>query len=208
MDAKQQLQTGTTLVAIVCKDGVIVGADMRTTAGHFIVGPSEKVRKINDSLAIAGAGIVSDIQLIVKMVRAEIKLKEIKDKHSMNVRATANMISGVLYNMVRSMPFAGSEFLLVGKDDEGYHSYTCGFDGSLKEQSFTSTGSGMMYALSVLDQNFKENMTIKEGVELAKKAIHQATIRDNASGQGIVIATITDKGYEEAYRGIINYELQ
>ena len=66
-----QLKTGTTTVGIMCKDGVVLAADKRATAGSMIVDKhAEKVHIISDDVALTIAGGVSDAQLMIKLIRA------------------------------------------------------------------------------------------------------------------------------------------
>ena len=69
MEEKDIIKTGTTTVGLICKDGVVLAADRRSTAGHFIASKKvEKVLKITDDIAVTIAGTVSDIQLLVKLI--------------------------------------------------------------------------------------------------------------------------------------------
>ena len=73
------LKTGTTTVGILCKDGVVIVADMRATADHMIVDKrAEKVHILSDDFACTIAGTVSDARLIIKLIKAELKLKEVR----------------------------------------------------------------------------------------------------------------------------------
>jgi len=75
------LKTGTTTVGIVCKDGIVLGSDTRATAGNMIANKrTRKIHKISDDMAVTWAGTVSDLQLINKLIRAELKLKSLQTK--------------------------------------------------------------------------------------------------------------------------------
>lgn len=66
---------GTTTVGIVCKDGVVLAADRRASLGNIIYARNvTKIHKIDEHLAIAGAGDVGDILNLVRLLRAEAKL--------------------------------------------------------------------------------------------------------------------------------------
>ena len=66
------LKTGTTTLALMCKDGVVLAADKRATSGYLIVHKKfEKIIEISDNIAVTVAGTVSDVQLLVKYIRAE-----------------------------------------------------------------------------------------------------------------------------------------
>ena len=75
------LKTGTTILGIVCKDGVVIGGDRRATAGSIVMSKKEKkVVQINDNIVVAGTGVSSDIDLSQRVFAAELKLKELKTK--------------------------------------------------------------------------------------------------------------------------------
>ena len=70
---KSILKTGTTILGIVCKDGVVMASDRQTTAGQAIIYSkrAQKTVKINDYVLISGTGSVSDIQRVEKILPAE-----------------------------------------------------------------------------------------------------------------------------------------
>ena len=95
---KNIMKTGTSLVGLVCKDGVVMAGDRKATAGGQIIMQknAQKVVKINDYLVISGTGTSSDIELARKLIRAELKLKELRDKKRPTVAESANFIAMLL----------------------------------------------------------------------------------------------------------------
>ncbi|MDP2907994.1 MAG: proteasome subunit beta [Nanoarchaeota archaeon] len=205
------MKTGTTTVGIVCKDGVILGADRRATAGYMVADKkAQKIIKINDEMAITIAGLVSDAQLISKIIRAQLKLLEVRKCKKSTVKQAANLLAGLVYNNVRRMSMIMSivGFLLAGKDDKGYHLFNIGIDGSLSEmEDYVCDGSGMMFATGVLESSYKKNMSIDEGVKLAVQALNAALQRDIATGNGIDIMAITKDGVNFVLRKEIDYKV-
>ena len=64
------LKSGTTIIGIVCKDGVVMGADRQTTAGNLVMSKNtQKAVKINDYLVISGTGNASDIEMSCFLAR-------------------------------------------------------------------------------------------------------------------------------------------
>ena len=146
------------------------------------------------------AGTVSDSQLLVKLIRAELNLKEIRTGRAATVRETANLLGGMIYSNIRRFSVIPgiSHFILGGVDREGFHVYDLFPDGSVTEvDEYVSSGSGSVMAYGVLETLFKENTSIKEGIQLAVKAINAAIQRDIGSGQGIDVATITGEGFRK-----------
>ncbi|MDP4011996.1 MAG: proteasome subunit beta [Candidatus Nanoarchaeia archaeon] len=200
-DLKQYIKKGTTTVGIVCKDGIILAADKKATAGFFIADKKvEKVVKLTDNIAVTIAGGVSDLQLLLKLIKAELSLKKIRTGTEPTVKEAANLLATIVYNNIRrfSTIIAITAFIVGGKDNEGFHLFLLMPDGSLSEDDeYVSDGSGSMMAYGVLDSLYLKNMTINEGIKLAKKAINAAIQRDAGSGEGIDVITITKEGVKK-----------
>jgi len=195
------VKTGTTTVGIVCKEGIVLAADRRATAGNFIADKkAQKVIQVSDHMAVTIAGLVSDAQLLAKLIKAELKLKDIQTNRQSSVREAASMLAGMSYSNIRRMSMVPGVvgFLIGGHDNEGDHLYEIGIDGSIHEvEDFVSDGSGCVYALGVLETVYKKGLSLDEGVKLAVKCINAALQRDNCTGNGIVVVTINEKGVQE-----------
>ena len=192
-----RLKTGTTTVGMVCKDGIVLAADMRATAGSMIVDKrAEKLHIISEDFAVTIAGTVSDAQLLIKLSRAELKLKEVKTNRRTTAKEAANLIGGLLYSNIRrpSMMPGIAHFLMGARDNEGVHLYDLFPDGSItKIKDYVSSGSGSVFAYGVLETQYSSDMTTNDGVKLAVKAVNAALQRDSYSGNGINIIVINDK---------------
>ena len=191
---------GTTTIGLMCKDCVILAADKRATAGNLIVNKkTDKIYEINDSLAITMAGTVSDAQLLSKLIKAELNLKQIRSGRESTVKEAANLLAGMVYGNIRKMSMIPgvSHFLMGGKDETGFYLFDIFADGSLTDENeYITSGSGSVMAFGVLETLYKPDMTIDEGISLAIKCVNAAMQRDSASGNGISIVTITEKGIE------------
>ncbi|RMD45917.1 hypothetical protein D6829_01030 [Candidatus Pacearchaeota archaeon] len=195
------LTTGTSLVGIVCKDGIVMAGDRKTTAGGRIVmnKNKEKVAKINDYLVISGTGTASDIELMKKMVRAHLKLKELRDKRRPTVKEAANLVALISYRNIRQpsmIPFMAG--IMVGglNEDKTFELYSIEPAGStMKVEDFDANfSSGMPYILGLLERQYHKGITVEQGIKLAAEAIKSSSERDTASGLGIDIFTITKDG--------------
>lgn len=209
---KDVLKTGTTTVAVLCKEGVVLAADKRSSAGYMIANKrEEKIIKISNRLAIAQAGLVSDAQLLSKLAKAEIKIKEIRSGKDVSVKEAANLIAGMLYVNIRKLsPLPGIvAFLLGGCDSQGPSIYTLGVDGSVTEmKDFASDGSGSVFALGVLETLYKKDMVLEEGIKLVAKAINASMQKDMATGNGIDIYTITKEGVKKVLTKSVETKLE
>ncbi len=198
---KNILSTGTSLVGLVCKEGIVMAGDRKTTVGGQIVmnKNTQKVCPINDYIVISGTGTASDIEVAKKLIRAQLKLKELKDKKRATVKETANLIAATNYRNIRQpamIPFMAG--LMVGglNSDGTAELYSVEPAGStMKVEDFDANfSSGMPYILGLLERMYKKNLTIEEGTELAIESIKASSERDTASGCGIDVFTITKDG--------------
>ena len=192
------LKSGTTTVGIVCQDGIVLAADRRATAGNFIANKkAKKIHEVTPNMAITTAGSVSDVQLLLKLIKAELKLKHLRTNREPNVKESANMLAGMIYGNIRKLSLIPgiSHFVLGGKDKEGFHLYDLFADGSLQDcDKFIASGSGSVMAYGVLDTLYKKDITVKQGIELGLKAVNAAMQRDTATGEGIDVVVITKDG--------------
>ena len=154
---------------------------------------AEKVHILSDNFAATIAGSVSEAQLLIKLIRAELKLKEVRTNKAPSAKEAANLLGGMLYSSLRrpSMFPSVAHFLLGGKDTEGVHLYDLFPDGSVtKIRDYISSGSGSVFAYGVLETHYNKEMSCQDGVKLAVKAVNTAMNRDSASGNGIEVVVV------------------
>ncbi len=195
------MKTGTTTIAMVCKDGLVLAADKRATAGNLIANKrTEKVQQIADTIVLTMAGTVSDAQLLTKLIKAELALKKIRTGRQPTVKVAANLLSTMVYSHIRRMTMIPgiAHFIVGGSDDTGHYVFDIYPDGSITQiDDFIASGSGSVMAFGVLETLYNKNLTVAEGVELAVKSLNAAIQRDSASGNGAMVVTITKRGLEK-----------
>ncbi len=202
-EIKQHIRkTGTTTVGIVCKEGIVVAADKRGTYGgdggvSYIASRDEnKIQAVNDNIVVTTAGVASDLQKVIKLVRAELRLKELRSRQKASIKEAANLFSSIVYQNIRQFSVIPgiTHFLLAGNDDKGFYLYEINADGYLQDvKDYSATGSGMVQCNPILDSEYKKDITLEEGIKLAKKCINASIKRDPASGEGIDVYVVKEK---------------
>lgn len=190
-------KTGTTTVGLVVGDSVVLAADKRATAGFLIA--SRNVKKIvllDDYVAMTVSGLVADAQILADIVRHEIRLYEMANKVKPSVKAVATLLSNILFSS-KFFPYIVQ--LIVGGYDGTPRLYTLDLFGSITEDRFTATGSGSPVAYGVLEEKYRDDLSMEEAVRLAALAIRSAVLRDAGSGDGADIMVIGPGGVEEKY---------
>jgi len=198
------LKTGTTVMGIVCKDGIVMAGDRQVTGGQTIIMQKNfrKVNQINDYLVISWTGGLADAVMLTKLISAELRLKELKSKKRPTVKEAANLVAMITFRSIRQPSMIPSIVgtLIGGFNEDGTTElYSVEPAGSAYriEDYDANFGSGMPYVLGLLERQYKKDMTIKEGVELSIEALKSSTQRDVGSGYGIDVWAITKEGIKQ-----------
>lgn len=213
---KHVLKTGTTTIGIVCRDGIVLAADRKASYGgdsgvSYISGDHKKIHEVNPKIIVTTAGVASDTRKVISYKRAELRLKELRTKQETSIKEAANLFSAIVYQNIRQFSpiMAITHFLLAGYDESGAYLYDISPDGFLKEiEDYEATGSGMLQAHPILDAEYKKDMSIEEGIKLAKKCINASTKRDPASGLGIDIYVVKQGDIKQVLTQQISTEIK
>ncbi|MBS7659130.1 MAG: archaeal proteasome endopeptidase complex subunit beta [Candidatus Bathyarchaeia archaeon] len=187
---------GATTVGVVCRDGVILASEKRVSYGYLVVSKGgKKVFRITDSIGAACAGLVSDMQILVREVSAYANLYSLDVGRPISVRSAAKLMSNLLF--ARRLTPLITQTIVGGVDDEGPSLYVLDVLGSVIPDKYAAVGSGTEIAVGVLEESYREDMDIKDGKVLVTRAIKSAISRDIMSGDGIDFLLITKDGSKE-----------
>ena len=194
-DIYNEHMKGTTTIGMICKDGIVLATDKRATMGNLIADKeAKKLYKIDDYLAMTIAGSVGDAQSLVRLISAEAKLHKLRTGKNIPPHSCAVLLSNILHGN-RYYPFLTQ--LIVGGYDNLHGPKLFSLDpigGLNEESSFTATGSGSPTAYGVLEGEYKKDMPLDKGRDLAIKALVSAMERDAYSGNGVSLAVIDSNG--------------
>ena len=209
---KNILKTGTSILGIVCKDGIVMAADRKAVAGTITISKNvAKVVQINDYLVISGTGSASDVKMLWKLIAAELKLKYLKSKVRPTVKEAANLIGMLSFRNIRQLSMIPSiaGTLVGGLNENGsVELYTIEPAGTVEkvEDYDANFSSGMPFILGLLERQYRPDMPVKEATELAVECIKSSSQRDVGSGYGIDVMTITKDGIKHEIKQKIETE--
>jgi proteasome beta subunit len=191
----EQYMPGATAVGIAYKDGVVLGAERRITLGGMVRSKSgRKVFRVTDTVGAVCAGMVADMQNLVKEVAVYSKLKELETRKSMKPNSVAKLMSTLMFQN-RYAPLL-TQVILGGVGDKPIV-YILDPLGSLIPDQYATVGTGEETAIGVVEAGYSPTMSQKEARELAISAIKAAIQRDALSGNGIDLLTIDKSGIKE-----------
>ena len=181
----------TTIVGLRTKYGVILGSDRRASKGFFIGSKiTQKITRIDDTLAVALAGQLSDAEHIIKVAKAERKLIELRRNFPLTVRESARLIANLAYSGLKNFQPYFVELIVAGVDNDGGQVFVADMSGAITCEEFAASGSGAPVAYGVLENLYKSDMTNEQAKEIAERAVSAAMERDPGSGNGIDVLII------------------
>lgn len=186
---------GATAVGITYDGGVVFASEKRIAYGNFLVSKTtKKTFQLTPKVGATCAGLVADMQILALQISALAKIRKMELKREIPPNTIAKMMSNMMYER-RFFPLLTQ--VIVGGVVDKPVIYTLDPLGSVLPDDYAAVGTGAEMALGVLDPQFKENMSEKEAIELAKKAVKSATMRDSFSGDGIDVLVINNEGIKE-----------
>ena len=193
-NVEEKILHGTTTVGIKAKDGVVLCADMRASAGYFIANNNTmKIQQIDLHAGLTLAGGVADAQNIVDVLRYHSNLHRVDKQNSISIHSLARLCS-LIFHQNRGYPFM-ADILLGGFDRYGPILFNIDMFGSVEEKSYVTTGSGSPVAYGLLETEYRNNLTIEDAKVIALRAVKAAIVRNIGTGDGINVATIDKNGF-------------
>ena len=190
-----QFMPGATAVGISFDKGVVLASEKRVSYGNFVVNKNtKKTFPVTDKVGAACAGMIADMQILVRQVAALAKIRKLETRRNVPPNSIAKMMSVIMFER-RFFPLLTQ--VIVGGIDNKPQIYTLDPLGSVLPDEYAAVGSGAEMALGVMDGEFRANMSEQSAKELAVKAIKSSIQRDSASGDGIDLLSMTQNHQEE-----------
>lgn len=193
-NVEEKILHGTTTVGIKAKDGVVLCADMRASAGYFIANNNTmKIQQLDLHAGLTLAGGVADAQNITDVLRYHASLHRIQKQEPIPIHSLTRLTS-LIFHQNRGYPFM-ADILVGGYDNDGPALFNIDMFGSVEEKSYVTTGSGSPVAYGLLEEEYRKDLTVEEAKKIALRAVKAAIVRNIGTGDGINIATIDKDGF-------------
>ncbi|PKI84426.1 proteasome endopeptidase complex [Malassezia vespertilionis] len=183
--------TGTTIVGLVYKDGVVLGADTRATEGSIVADKNcEKIHYITDNIRCCGAGTAADTEFVTNMISSNMQLQELSSRRRARVVGAMTMLKQHLFQY---QGHVGAALVLGGYDCTGPQLFTIAPHGSTDKLPYVTMGSGSLAAMSVFESGWRADMEEQEAVDLVVAAVESGIFNDLGSGSNVDVCIIREK---------------
>jgi len=186
------VKTGTTIAGVVFKDGVILGADTRATAGPVIADKKcLKLHYMQPNIYCAGAGTAADLEMTTKLMSSQLELHRLNTGRQVQLRTATTMLKRMLF---RYQGHVGAALIVGGMDRHGPSLTSIAPHGSTQCGPYEVMGSGSLAAMSVMESQWKPNMELEDAKKLVRNAIAAGVMNDLMSGSQVDLCVITKDG--------------
>ncbi|CAN5258442.1 archaeal proteasome endopeptidase complex subunit beta [soil metagenome] len=190
-----QFFPGATAIGISYNEGIILAAEKRVSYGNFVVNKNtKKTFPVTEHVGAACAGMIADMQVLVRQVTALAKIRKLETKRVVATNSIAKLMSVIMFER-RFFPLLTQ--VVVGGILERPQIYTLDPLGSVLPDDYAAVGSGAEMALGVMDAEYTQGMPEEKARNLVIKAIKSSIQRDSSSGDGIDLLTITKNDLRE-----------
>ena len=181
----------TSLSFFTTQDGVVLGADTRSTSGSTVADKNcEKIHFIAPTVYCCGAGTAADTENSTGMVSSALALHRFATGRASRVATALQMLKSHLF---RHQGHISAALVLGGVDVEGPHLFTVYPHGSTDSLPFATMGSGSLNAMAVFEADYREGMGEEEAVRLVARAIRAGIFNDLGSGSNVDVCVIRKK---------------
>ncbi|RBQ22924.1 Proteasome subunit alpha [Candidatus Methanobinarius endosymbioticus] len=204
--AREAVKRGTTSLGVKSKEGIVLLVDKRTTSKLVEYKSIEKIFQIDDHIGAATSGLVADARALIERARMESQINKITYNEPIRVETLAKKICDMkqMYTQNGGVRPFGSALIIGGVTDSGCKLFETDPSGALIEYKATAIGSGRSAAMDVFEENYKEDLTINEAIDLALDAVYEAP-EGKTTAESVEIAII-DKDSKK-YRKISDEEV-
>ncbi|KAG7666205.1 PRE3 [[Candida] subhashii] len=194
---KGEVNLGTSIMAVKFKNGVILGADSRTTTGSYIANRvTDKLTQIHDTIYCCRSGSAADTQAVADIVKyyLQVYASQLPFGEKPTTEIAANVFQEICYNNKDGLT-AG--IIVAGYDKKnGGQVYSVPIGGSIHKQEYAIAGSGSTFIYGWCNENFQVDMEKDQCIDFIKTALSEAIKWDGSSGGLIRMVILTESGVE------------
>ncbi|MBN1175630.1 archaeal proteasome endopeptidase complex subunit alpha [Candidatus Woesearchaeota archaeon] len=173
--AKKTVRLGNTAIGMVCKDGVLLVTDKRIADKLVVASSIEKIFQIDKHIMATAAGIMADARVLVERAQGKAQENKLTYDNPIDTFVIVKDICSLKQMCTQSgglRPF-GVALLVAGVDEDGTKLYLTDPTGSYYQYQATVIGEGENDIAEKIHKEYKESISIQDGLKIATKAIKE-----------------------------------
>jgi len=177
--AKKAVKQGTTAIGMVCRDGVLLIADRRISEKLIVARSVEKVFQVDDHIAATSSGYVMDGRVLIERAQLIAQQYRVSNDEPIDVIELVKEIADVKQFFTQyggARPF-GVSILFAGVEDKP-SLFLTDPTGIFFEFKATAIGEAETEIKDILNKEYKETLSIDDGLKLAVKALKKVLGKD------------------------------
>ncbi|XP_015593734.1 proteasome subunit beta type-4 [Cephus cinctus] len=194
------ITTGTSVLGLHYKDGVVIAADVLGSYGSLAKYRNcERLMKVNDNIILGAGGDFADFQYIKNIIEQKILEEEcLDDGFSLKPKSLHCWLTRVMYNRRSKFDPFWNNFIIAGMDDDKPFMGTVDKLGTAYADPVITTGYGAYMATPLLRKAYEDNkeMTKEEALQHIHKSMQVLFYRDARSFPKYHVGIINKDGIE------------
>ncbi len=178
--AKEAVKQGSTSIGMVCKDGVLLVADKRIVDKLIVSDAVDKIFQVDDHIGATATGFVMDGRVLIEKAQILVQQHRVTSGVPMDTGSLVKEICDIkqFYTQYAGARPFGVSILFAGIDEEDPVLYVTDPTGIYFEYKATAIGEAESEVKALLNKEYKESITIEEGLKIATSALKRVLGKD------------------------------
>lgn len=196
--ALELVKRGSPIVGVKSEEGVVLAVLEPQLSKLAAPTNSKKIFRIDDHVGVAIAGLSPDARVLIKQARLYCQSNKMTYDEPADVEDLASGVGDLLQRYTQNAgvrPF-GVSLLFGGVDDHRVSLLATDPSGSYRGYRATAVGRNSEKVVSVLQQEYRKEITLDEAIALSVQALKEASENDlSADGMNIAVVTKESKKF-------------
>jgi len=173
--AMELVNRGATILGLRCSEGVVLGAE-ETVEVLEDAEYSWKIFKVDEHVGAAIVGLSSDARILIDQARVYAQSNKLTYDEPIDVEVVTKRICDIkqLYTQHAGVRPFGVAMIFGGVDKAGNRLLGTHPSGTYRGYKATSLGAGRETVISILKEEYRDNMGIEDTTKLAVKCLVKA----------------------------------
>jgi len=173
--AMELVNRGATILGIQCQEGLVLGSEENIEVLEE-AGYSWKIFRVDDHIGAAIVGLSSDARILIDQARIYAQSNKLTYDEPIDVEVVTKRICDIqqMYTQHAGVRPFGVSIIFGGVDKTGTRVFGTHPSGTYRGYKATALGAGRETVLSILKEDYKEDLSLEAGIKLAVKCLFKA----------------------------------